>query len=125
MSKIRKLQRRKSNPRLRALIDVLLEASAKNKAKIWKDVAERLAKSSNMRAEVNVDKIDKFVKNGEIALVPGKVLGRGEISKSVTVAALNFSKSAKEKIERIGGKCISIEELIKINPKGSNVRILV
>ena len=34
-----------------------------------------------------------------------KVLGRGEITKKVTVQAAIFSASAKEKIESVGGKC--------------------
>ena len=34
-----------------------------------------------------------------------KVLGRGEITKKVTVKASCFSASAKEKIEAAGGKC--------------------
>lgn len=34
-----------------------------------------------------------------------KVLGRGEITKKVTVKASSFSASAKEKIEAAGGKC--------------------
>ena len=33
-----------------------------------------------------------------------KVLGRGELSKSLTVKAVKFSESAKEKIEKAGGK---------------------
>ena len=33
-----------------------------------------------------------------------KVLGRGEISKAVTVKAAAFSESAKAKIEAAGGK---------------------
>ena len=35
-----------------------------------------------------------------------KVLGDGEITKSLTVSAHKFSKSAKEKIEKAGGKCV-------------------
>ena len=34
-----------------------------------------------------------------------KVLGRGEITKKVTVQATIFSASAKEKIEAVGGTC--------------------
>ena len=34
-----------------------------------------------------------------------KVLGRGELTKSVTVEAKLFSESAKAKIEAAGGKC--------------------
>ncbi len=125
MSKIRKVVRRKTNPNLVKLIDTLLKASAENKAKIWKDVAERLAKPTKHMAEVNVGKIERYLKDGETALIPGKVLGAGEISRAVKVAAFKFSESAKKKIEAAGGKCMSIEELIQENPKGSNVRILV
>ena len=34
-----------------------------------------------------------------------KVLGRGELTKKVTVQATIFSAGAKEKIESVGGKC--------------------
>ena len=125
MSKIRKVVRRKTNPNLVKLIDTLLKASAENNAKIWKDVAERLAKPTKHMAEVNVGKIERYLKDNEVALIPGKVLGAGEISRAIKVAAFKFSESAKRKIEKAGGTCMSIEELIKENPKGSNVRILV
>jgi large subunit ribosomal protein L15 len=41
--------------------------------------------------------------------VPVKVLGQGELSKSLTVHAHGFSASAREKIEAAGGTCQSIE----------------
>jgi large subunit ribosomal protein L15 len=37
--------------------------------------------------------------------VPVKVLGRGELSKPLTVHAHGFSKSARERIEAAGGTC--------------------
>jgi large subunit ribosomal protein L15 len=37
-----------------------------------------------------------------------KVLGDGELTKALTVTAHKFSKSAKEKIEKAGGKAIEI-----------------
>jgi len=43
--------------------------------------------------------------------LPVKILAEGEITKAVTVQANAFSKKAKEKIEAVGGKCISIGEL--------------
>jgi large subunit ribosomal protein L15 len=42
--------------------------------------------------------------------VPVKVLGRGDISKGLTVHAHGFSKTAREKIEAAGGTCQLIEE---------------
>ena len=37
--------------------------------------------------------------------IPVKVLGRGELSKKLTVVAHGFSKSARERIEGAGGTC--------------------
>jgi large subunit ribosomal protein L15 len=37
--------------------------------------------------------------------IPVKVLGRGELSKQLTVTAHGFSKSARERIEAAGGTC--------------------
>jgi large subunit ribosomal protein L15 len=42
--------------------------------------------------------------------VPVKILGRGEISKNLTVHAHGFSKTAREKIEAAGGTCQLIED---------------
>ena len=41
--------------------------------------------------------------------VPVKVLGRGELSKALTVHAHGFSRSAREAIEAAGGTCQVIE----------------
>lgn len=38
-----------------------------------------------------------------------KILGNGDIERAVTVKAHKFSKSAREKIEKAGGKCEVIE----------------
>jgi len=56
--------------------------------------------------------------------VPGKVLGSGILDSKVTVAALNFSEAAVDKIAGKQGECLSIEQLLSQNPKGSHVRIL-
>ncbi len=69
-------------------------------------------------AIVNVSDLNAFedgaVINAEVllekriirkALDGVKVLGRGELTKKVTVQATAFSTSAKEKIESVGGKC--------------------
>jgi len=41
---------------------------------------------------------------------PVKVLGRGDISKKLTVRAHAFSSSAKEKIEKAGGTCELLDD---------------
>jgi len=57
-------------------------------------------------------------------VVPGKVLGAGNLDHPVSVAAFSFSTQARLKISKARGKCLSISELIEVNPKGSNVKIM-
>lgn len=62
---------------------------------------EQFEEGSTINPDLLVEKgIIKDYKNGV------KVLGDGELTKRLTVIAHSFSKSAKEKIEKVGGKVI-------------------
>jgi large subunit ribosomal protein L18e len=113
-----------TNPELRRLIRLLRKAAKENKASIWRAVAESLAKPRRKRIAVNVSRINRYTTDDDEVVVPGKVLGAGLITHPVKVAALDFSDQARRKIIRAKGKCLSIPELIKANPKGSNVKII-
>jgi large subunit ribosomal protein L18e len=113
-----------TNPYLRGLIMDLEIASRKENAPIWKRVAELLSNSARRRIEVNVGKIQKLAKDGDVIVVPGKVLGSGTITKKVVVAAWRFTPSARQKIQSAGGRAISIYDLLRENPKGSGVVII-
>ncbi|TET91111.1 MAG: 50S ribosomal protein L18e [Methanomassiliicoccales archaeon] len=115
---------RKRNEHLIKLIEELKILSYKKNARIWKDIAKRLSKPSKNWAEVNISRIARHAKKKETILVPGKLLGAGSIDIPLTVAAFNSSESAKKKIEKAGGKAITIQELMKANPKGSSIRIM-
>lgn len=115
---------RKTNPLLTSLIQDLKKKSYENDAPIWKDVALRLERPSRNWPEVNLSRIDKYVRENETALIPGKVLSSGGLTKKVSVAAWSFSDKSLMKIKEAGGKTLSIQELVKINPKGKDVRIL-
>lgn len=115
---------RKTNPRLVNLITALKKAARENKAKVWSDIAKRLDGPKQNYAEVNLSKIRRYAVDGETILVPGKVLGTGLIDQPVKVAAFNFSRNAANKIREAKGTCMSIEELLKVNPSGSRIRIL-
>ena len=114
----------KTNPNLIELINKLNKQSKSEDAAIWKDVANRLGRSNRRTAEVNLSSINRYAVADETILVPGKVLSNGELDKKVNVVALKFSAKAQEKIESAGGECISIDEIIETNPKGSNIRII-
>ena len=114
----------KTNPNLIELINKLNKQSKSEDAAIWKDVAGRLSRSNRRTAEVNLSDIARHAEAGETVLVPGKVLSNGDLKDKVDVVAFNFSTKAQEKIESAGGECISIDEIIESNPKGSNIRIM-
>lgn len=114
----------KTNPVLITLIHELKKQANENEAPIWKDIASRLERSLKNWPEVNLDRISKYTGEKETALIPGKVLSNGDLTKKVTIAAWSFTDKSREKIEKAGGKYISIEELMKNNPKGKDVRIL-
>jgi len=114
----------KTNPILITLIHELKKNADENDAPIWKDIALRLEKSLKNWPEVNLNKISKYTLEKETALVPGKVLSDGDLTKKITIAAWSFSKKSQEKIKKAGGKYMSIEDLLKNNPKGENIRIL-
>ncbi len=110
---------------LQKLINELKIIGNKNNVSLWKRVAKELEKSTRVRRSVNIYKIDKYTRDNEIALVPGKVLSMGELTKKITVAAYQFSDTAREKINSMG-KAISIKELLEKNhnPKGKRIRII-
>lgn len=113
-----------TNPELITLIRLLKKHSRETKASIWRDIAERLAKPNKKRVAVNISRLSRYTLKNETVAVPGKVLGTGEMSHSLTVAAFSFSTNAKGKITAARGKCLTFLDLIKKNPKGSKIRII-
>jgi large subunit ribosomal protein L18e len=114
-----------TNIHLRRLIRALEKASRENNARIWKYVAELLSKPRRDRVEVNIGKIDRLSNENDVIVVPGKVLGSGKLTKKVKIAAWRFSESSLAKIKEAGAEAIKIEDLVKENPKGTNVKIII
>jgi len=112
-----------TNIQTQKLITELRELGRKQNAPIWRLAAEEIGRSTRSRREANVGKIDLVAEENDTVLVPGKVLSAGQLTKKVTVAAWKFSGKSKEKINK-KGKALTIQELMKLNPKGSKVRIL-
>lgn len=114
----------KTNPKLIEIIGNLKHKSYQEDVKIWKDIAKRLERSNRRYAEVNISKINRHSSPDETILVPGKILGSGQLDHKVNVVALGFSKKAEAKIDAAGGKCLNITEILDENPKGSKIRII-
>ena len=114
-----------TNPLLMKLIEDIKEKGYKENIPFLIEIAKKLEVPRRIKPEVNLTKLDRICKDNETVIVPGKVLSTGRIKKPIKVVAASFSMSAVEKINKAGGKAMSIQELIETNPKGTNVRIVI
>ncbi len=117
-STIEKQISKKKNPELVKTIVI-----AKKNPK-WFKVAEILSGSSRNKIVINLDKINEESKQGEIIVVPGKVLSLGNVNKKIRVAGLNFSEKAKEKLLKAGCEIVLLKDEIKNNKEAKAVKIL-
>ncbi|QZA87801.1 50S ribosomal protein L18e [Salinarchaeum sp. IM2453] len=113
----------KTNPRLTSLIAELKSVARESDADVWSTIASQLEKPRRSHAEVNLGRIERYAREDETVVVPGKVLGSGSLQKSVTVAAVDFSSTAETKINQVG-ETLTLEQAIKQNPEGTSVRVI-
>lgn len=106
------------------MIKELKIASVKNKAPIWADLAEIALKPKIAKRLVNVTRINRVTSDNDIVIVPGKVLGTGNISHKVTLCSFAISTTAAKKIKEAGGKIVSYSDLISKYPTGKGVKII-
>jgi large subunit ribosomal protein L18e len=106
-----------TNIELRLLISEL----KKQKKPIFDRLASELSRPSRNHRAVNLSRINTNTNKDEIAVVPGKVLGSGTLTKKLTIAAWQFSETAKELIKSSGSAAISLKDLMK---KKGKMRII-
>jgi large subunit ribosomal protein L18e len=113
-----------NNIELLTTITVLKKASKSTNNAIWKALAEELDKPKRRRVKVNLSRINRYTKEGQIVAVPGKVLASGTLDHAVKVAAYEFSEMAKKKIELIKGESMSLNELLESGIEPRNIKIM-
>jgi len=110
--------KRKLNPEL---VETILNAKKNEK---WVKIAGILASPRRNKVIANLDEIDKASKEGDTILIPGKILGKGDVSKKLRIVALSFSEEARKKLKDKKCEIVTIREEIKINPKAQGVKTL-
>ena len=113
-----------TNHLLLKLVEELKKRSNEQDANIWRRVADDLEKPTRQRRVVNLSSLSRYTKENEIVVVPGKVLGAGDLSHKLTISAFQFSGGAKEKLEKVGAKIIPLLELSRENPSGKGIRVM-
>jgi large subunit ribosomal protein L18e len=101
-----------TNIHKRKLIRQLEKLSDKTDKAIWENVSEILSRPRRKRVAVNIGKINRLANDGEIIIVPGKVLGGGLLEKKLVVIAESFSKTAWQKILDNGGKPYTLYDVV-------------
>jgi large subunit ribosomal protein L18e len=96
-----------------------------SKSPFWRAVAFRLSTPRNKRVIINLSRLSVLASDGFTIVVPGKVLGTGNMTEKTRVAAFSFSETAAEKIKKAGGTALTLEALFKEDPIGKKVKMVI
>lgn len=114
-TKISKRTNRKTNPELVETIDL----AKKNNLL---ELAHKLSGPTRLQKKINLEDLNKLKENKII--VVGKVLGKGDINKKISVFALSFSESALKKLKKNACETNTIKKEIEKNKKLEGVKII-
>jgi large subunit ribosomal protein L18e len=114
-----------TNPIIKGLIDDIRNRGYRENIPFLIKLADEMEKPRRSKSEINLSKLNRVCKENETVVIPGKLLSSGILKKPLRIAAASFSMSSIERIQEAGGKVLTVEELIKENPKGTNVRIVI
>ena len=103
------------------VVDTLFVAK---RSKKWNKIAQIISGSRRKYSDVNLGRIEKESSEGDILVVPGKVLGNGALTKKIKICALYFSSSAMDKIKHGKSEAVKIIDEIKKNPDAKEVKII-
>lgn len=112
-----------NNPILSEGIWAVRAAYKRSKAPIWLKL-RKLLESSGPKHEVDLAKLSKLTEHGDIVIVPGKVLGMGNMDHNITLCAFSLSENAARKIVDADGKIFSVKEFVEEYPEGRKVKII-
>ena len=101
----------------------LVKYSNSTGLKVYKAVANKLSAPASQRPKVNLGHIEKHCQDGETIIVPGKVLGDGQLTKKLTIVGFSASEGAEEKIKKAGSKFVTIDAFLSKKPD-NKIRII-
>ncbi|MHA1224433.1 MAG: 50S ribosomal protein L18e [Candidatus Heimdallarchaeaceae archaeon] len=114
-----------TDPNLIKLINNLKKKSSETKVALWKAVAKELEKPRRKKVATNLSKINRYTKENDVVVVPGSVLGSGNLSHKLTIAALRFSSGAKEKLDAANCHSLLIDELLEGDYPANKIKIII
>jgi len=112
----------KKNLQTQKLIEELYKFSKENKKEVYAIIAKQLKAPVRKTNGINLFKLQKlnYVTDGDTVVIPGKLLGCGNLDKKITIYANKVSKSTILKYNNI--KLLS--ELIKDKVDYKKIKII-
>lgn len=94
--------------------------------KFAKRIAKRLSLSRSNRPVMSIAKIAQLNKDNQIAVVAATVTNDERMLEvpKMTVCAMHFTETARARIEKVGGKCMSFDQLLLENPTGKGCLLI-
>ena len=105
-------------------LNFLRKKAKDENAPIWRRVRELLYRPKRRRIAVNISRINRYTQDGDVVVVPGKVLGSGIMDHKIIIGAYDYSVTAYKKLKEAGCEVLSLRELVERYPKGSGVKII-
>ncbi|KAJ1462855.1 ribosomal protein L18e/L15P [Pelagophyceae sp. CCMP2097] len=116
------------NVYLKLLVKLYRFLERRTGSKFSSVILKRLFMSRTNRPPLSLAKLANFMKtkDGKIAVLVGTVTDDPRLLDvpKVTVCALRFTESARARIVKAGGECITFDQLALRAPKGSNTILL-
>ncbi len=104
----------------------LKKKSIADKQDFYLALSKAMDVSSRNFPAINVYRLNKIAKKNpnKIYLIPGNLLGYGDITSAVKVYAYKVSKNAEEKIKAVKGSVKDFDELLKSKLESKDIMIV-
>eukprot|EP00188_Purpureofilum_apyrenoidigerum_P003335 Plantae.Rhodophyta-Purpureofilum_apyrenoidigerum.ctg34652.p2 GENE.Plantae.Rhodophyta-Purpureofilum_apyrenoidigerum.ctg34652~~Plantae.Rhodophyta-Purpureofilum_apyrenoidigerum.ctg34652.p2 ORF type:complete len:186 (+),score=36.34 Plantae.Rhodophyta-Purpureofilum_apyrenoidigerum.ctg34652:58-615(+) len=119
---------RSENPYIRLLVKLYRFLARRTEAKFNQVVLRRLFMSRTNRPPISLSRLARYMKSyeGKTAVVVGKILDDERLLEvpKLSVCALYFTETARARILKAGGECLTFDELALRSPTGENTILL-
>ena len=116
------------DPYLRLLVKLYRFLARRTDSKFNKVVCKRLFMSKINRPPMSLSKLAKFMegKDGKVAVLIGAITDdkRMLAVPKMRVCALRFTETARARIIKAGGECLTFDQLALMAPSGANTVLL-
>ena len=116
------------NPYLKLLERLFSFIGRRGDSKFAKVIAKRLCQSRINNLPISVSRVKRYMKGKEdkTAVVVGTVTDDPRLLEvpGLKIAALRFTETARARIVKAGGECLTLDQLALRAPKGTNTVLL-